>query len=83
VENATTLAEYINYVCPVPAAQAAMKKHAAALSGEDKEYLESVAESPLVFPGESDYAKLHYYVEFNTEEEKNDFTKVFDPIVLG
>ncbi|MEU4424547.1 spermidine/putrescine ABC transporter substrate-binding protein [Actinoplanes sp. NPDC024001] len=83
VENAATLAEYINYVCPVPAAQAAMRKHAAALTGEDKEYLESVAESPLVFPGEADYAKLHYYVGFNTAEEQQDFTKVFDPIVLG
>ncbi|WP_229069895.1 spermidine/putrescine ABC transporter substrate-binding protein [Actinoplanes sp. DH11] len=83
VENAATLAEYINYVCPVPAAQAAMRKHAAALSGEDKEYLESVASSELVFPGESDYAKLHYYVDFNTAEEQQDFTKIFDPIVLG
>jgi spermidine/putrescine transport system substrate-binding protein len=83
VENAATLAEYINYVCPVPAAQAAMRKHAAALTGEDKEYLESVAESPLVFPGEADYAKLHYYVGFNTAEEQQDFSKVFDPIVLG
>ncbi|WP_328469687.1 spermidine/putrescine ABC transporter substrate-binding protein [Actinoplanes sp. NBC_00393] len=83
VENAATLAEYINYVCPVPAAQAAMRKHAAALTGEDKAYLESVAESPLVFPGEADYAKLHYYVGFNTAEEQQDFSKVFDPIVLG
>ncbi|MEU4562621.1 spermidine/putrescine ABC transporter substrate-binding protein [Actinoplanes sp. NPDC023936] len=83
VENAATLAEYINYVCPVPAAQAAIKKHAAAASGEDKEYLNSVADSELVFPGESDYARLHYYVDFNTAEEQQDFTKVFDPIVLG
>ncbi|MEU8243119.1 spermidine/putrescine ABC transporter substrate-binding protein [Actinoplanes missouriensis] len=83
VENAATLAEYINYVCPVPGAQAVMKKHAAEASGEDKEYLTSVAESPLVFPAESDYAKLHYYVDFNTAEEQQDFSKVFDPIVLG
>ncbi|MBB2948654.1 spermidine/putrescine transport system substrate-binding protein [Actinoplanes lutulentus] len=83
VENAATLAEYINYVCPVPAAQAAMKKHAAALTGEDKEYLDSVATSPLVFPSEADYEKLHYYVDFNTAEEQQDFTKIFDPIVLG
>ncbi|MBG0561064.1 polyamine ABC transporter substrate-binding protein [Actinoplanes aureus] len=83
VENAATLAEYINYVCPVPAAQATMLKHAAAQTGEDKEYLESVANSPLVFPGEADYAKLHYYVGFNTAEEQQDFSKVFDPIVLG
>ncbi|MEV6305967.1 spermidine/putrescine ABC transporter substrate-binding protein [Actinoplanes sp. NPDC051861] len=83
VENAATLAEYINYVCPVPAAQEAMKAHAAKATGEDKEYLTSVATSPLVFPGQSDYAKLHYYVDFNTAEEQQDFTKVFEPIVLG
>jgi spermidine/putrescine transport system substrate-binding protein len=83
VENAATLAEYINYVCPVPAAQAVMKKHAADAKGEDKEYLASVADSPLVFPSEADYSKLHYYVDFNTAEEQQDFTKVFDPIVLG
>ncbi|GAA0460542.1 ABC transporter substrate-binding protein [Actinoplanes capillaceus] len=83
LENATTLAEYINYVCPVPAAQAQMRKHAAALTGEDKAYLLSVAESPLVFPGEAEYDRLHYYVDFNTAEEKKDFERVFQPIVLG
>ncbi|MEU4688761.1 spermidine/putrescine ABC transporter substrate-binding protein [Actinoplanes sp. NPDC023714] len=83
VDNAATLAEYINYVCPVPGAQAVMKQHAAEAKGEDKEYLTSVAESPLVFPAESDYAKLHYYVDFNTAEEQQDFSKIFDPIVLG
>jgi spermidine/putrescine transport system substrate-binding protein len=83
VENASTLAEYINYVCPVPAAQADMQKRAAALSGEEMESLESVATSPLVFPGQADYAKLHYYVDFNTAEEQQDFTRVFEPIVLG
>ncbi|MFC7533730.1 spermidine/putrescine ABC transporter substrate-binding protein [Actinoplanes sp. GCM10030250] len=83
VENAATLAEYINYVCPVPAAQEVMRAHAAKLSGDDKAALTLVAESPLVFPGQSDYAKLHYYVDFNTAEEQQDFTKVFEPIVLG
>jgi spermidine/putrescine transport system substrate-binding protein len=83
LENATTLAEYINYVCPVPGAQAQMKKHAAAASGEDKAFLLSVADSPLVFPGDAEYKRLHYYVNFNTAEEKNDFERVFQPIVLG
>ncbi|MBO3738039.1 polyamine ABC transporter substrate-binding protein [Actinoplanes flavus] len=83
LENATTLAEYINYVCPVPAAQAQMRKHAAALTGEDKKYLLSVAESPLIFPGPAEYDRLHYYVDFNTAEEKKNFERVFQPIVLG
>ncbi|MEV6302963.1 spermidine/putrescine ABC transporter substrate-binding protein [Actinoplanes sp. NPDC051861] len=67
VENAASLAEYINYVCPVPAAREKT----------------TVADNELVFPSDADYAKLHYYVDFNTAEEQQDFSKIFDPIVLG
>ncbi|RAK25881.1 spermidine/putrescine transport system substrate-binding protein [Actinoplanes lutulentus] len=83
VANAAALAEYINYVCPVPAAQAQMRSDAAELSGDEKKEMLEVAESSLVFPSEADYEKLHYYVSFNTAEEQQDFTKVFEPIVLG
>ncbi|WP_328474075.1 spermidine/putrescine ABC transporter substrate-binding protein [Actinoplanes sp. NBC_00393] len=83
VENAASLAEYINYVCPVPAAQAQIRKDAAALSGDDRAELEQIAASSLIFPSEADYAKLHYYVGFDTAEEQQDFSKIFDPIVLG
>ncbi|MBB4740658.1 spermidine/putrescine transport system substrate-binding protein [Actinoplanes octamycinicus] len=83
VENAATLAEYINYVCPVPAAQAQIKKDAAAASGEDKTLLTQVADSPLVFPGDADYAKLHYYVDFDTAEEQQNFASIFEPITLS
>ncbi len=78
-----SLTEYINYVSPVPAAQAQIRKDAAAKSGEDKTFLESVAKSPLVFPTEADYAKLHYYREFATVAEQQQYQKVFEPIVLG
>ncbi|GGR12836.1 polyamine-binding lipoprotein [Actinoplanes ianthinogenes] len=81
--NAASLAEYINYVCPVPGAQAQIKKDAAALSGTDRKDMERIAASPLVFPSEADYAKLHYYVNFNTAEEQQTFSSIFDPIVLG
>ncbi|MEU4690276.1 spermidine/putrescine ABC transporter substrate-binding protein [Actinoplanes sp. NPDC023714] len=83
VENAASLAEYINYVCPVPAAQEQIRKDAAGLSGDDKKEMLAVAESSLVFPSEADYEKLHYYVSFNTAEEQQNFTSVFEPIVLG
>ncbi|GAA4604029.1 spermidine/putrescine transport system substrate-binding protein [Actinoplanes octamycinicus] len=82
-ENAASLAEYINYVCPVPGAQAQIKKDAAALSGSDRAEMQQVASSPLVFPSDADYAKLHYYVNFNTAEEQQIFSSIFDPIVLG
>ena len=83
VENAASLAEYINYVCPVPNAQAQMRKDAAKLSGSDKTDLEALAKSPLVFPAAADYSKLHYYVSFESASEQQEFQRTFDPIVLG
>jgi spermidine/putrescine transport system substrate-binding protein len=80
---AATLAEYINYVCPVPTAQEQIKKDAAKLSGDDKQGLLDVAESDLVFPPESLYSKLHYYVSFDSVDEQQTFQKTFEPIVLS
>jgi spermidine/putrescine transport system substrate-binding protein len=78
-----SLTEYINYVSPIPAAQEQIRKDAAKKSGDDKKYLESVASSPLVFPTQADYAKLHYYRDFKTVAEQQEFQKIFEPIVLG
>jgi spermidine/putrescine transport system substrate-binding protein len=83
VPNAASLAEYINYVCPVPNAQAQIRKDAAKLSGEDRTAMEQLAESPLVFPTAADYAKLNYYVSFESTAEQQEFQKTFDPVVLG
>jgi spermidine/putrescine transport system substrate-binding protein len=83
VDIAASLAEYINYVCPVPAAQAQIRKDAGKLSGEDRTTMQAVADSPLVFPKEADYAKLHYYVDFDTVSAQQQFQKIFQPIVLG
>jgi spermidine/putrescine transport system substrate-binding protein len=82
-EIAASLAEYINYVTPVPSAQEQIRKDAAAASGEDKEALAAVAESPLVFPTEADYAKLQYYRDFKTTAEQQEYQRIFEPIVLG
>ncbi len=83
VDIAATLAEYINYITPVPEAQKVIKEHAAAASGEDKDFLTSVAESPLVFPSTADYSKLRYYVEFENTALQQQFQSIFEPIVLG
>jgi spermidine/putrescine transport system substrate-binding protein len=80
---AASLASYINYVTPVPAAQQQIKDMAAKASGEDKEALAAVADSPLVFPSEADYAKLHYFREFATAAEQQEYQRIFEPIVLG
>ncbi|MCU7724358.1 spermidine/putrescine ABC transporter substrate-binding protein [Actinoplanes sp. KI2] len=80
---AASLAEYINYVCPVPAAQAQMRKDAAKKSGDDKQALLDVANSKLVFPPASSYAKLHYYVTFESVDDQKTFEKTFEAVVLG
>ncbi len=83
IDIAATLAEYINYITPVPEAQRVIKEHAAAASGEDKDFLNSVADSPLVFPTAADYSKLHYYRDFASAAEEQQYQSIFEPIVLG
>jgi len=83
VEIAASLAEYINYVTPVPAAQEVVRKHAAEATGEDKRLLEQLAESPLVFPSEEDYAKLHDYRNFTSTEEQQKFERIFQAITTS
>jgi spermidine/putrescine transport system substrate-binding protein len=80
---AASLAEYINYITPVPGAQAVIKSDAAAASGDDKATLEAVASSPLVFPADADYNKLHYYRSFKTTAERNDYQAIFNPVVTS
>jgi spermidine/putrescine transport system substrate-binding protein len=83
VDIQASLTEYINYVSPIPAAQEQIRQDAAKAKGDDKAALEQVADSPLVFPADSDYAKLHYYRDFATVAEQQAYQKVFEPIVLG
>jgi spermidine/putrescine transport system substrate-binding protein len=80
---AGTLAEYINYVSPVPDARQQIQKDAAAAKGADKTTLQQVATSPLVFPADADYERLHYYVTFGSVSESQTYNKLFEPIVLG
>ncbi|MEU4242781.1 spermidine/putrescine ABC transporter substrate-binding protein [Actinoplanes sp. NPDC026619] len=83
VDVAATLAEYINYVSPVPTAQAQIKTDAAKLTGDDKASMLDIASSELVFPSQATYDKLHYYVDFATAAEQQEYQKAFEPIVLG
>jgi spermidine/putrescine transport system substrate-binding protein len=83
VDIQASLTEYINYVSPVPAAQKQIQADAAAAKGDDKTTLNEVANSPLVFPSSADYGKLHYYREFTTPAEQQQYTKIFEPVVLG
>lgn len=80
---AGSLAEYINYITPVPAAKPVIQADAAKASGDDKTFLEGLATSPLVFPTDADYAKLHYYRDFANSAEQHTYNAVFDPIVTS
>jgi spermidine/putrescine transport system substrate-binding protein len=83
-EVAATLAEYINYITPVPAAKDRILAHATeAETDEDREYLEALAESPFVFPGTADYAKVSYYRSFESSAEEQEYNEIFEPIVSG
>jgi spermidine/putrescine transport system substrate-binding protein len=82
-EIAGSLAEYINYVSPVPGAKQQIDKDAAAAKGDDKATLQAVATSDVVFPSDEIYKRLHYYVTFDSVAESQTFNKLFEPIVLG
>ncbi|MEP7081783.1 MAG: spermidine/putrescine ABC transporter substrate-binding protein [Chloroflexota bacterium] len=73
-EIAAQITEYVNYICPVPAAQEIIRTHAQeAADGGDPEtadYLNTVAESELVFPSEEMLGKLHSYKVLSEEEEE-------------
>jgi spermidine/putrescine transport system substrate-binding protein len=80
---AAGLTEYINYVTPVPAAKQILLGEAAKASGDDKEALETLADSPLVFPTTADYAKLKHYRSFKTPQEQRQYESVFQPITTS
>ncbi len=83
-EIAATLAEYIGYVTPVPDAKAIIQQAAdAAKPGDDKDYLQAIATSSLVFPDSATYAKLRYYRDFANAAEQNKYQTIFEPIVLS
>ncbi|MFB9961553.1 PotD/PotF family extracellular solute-binding protein [Sinosporangium siamense] len=79
---AQMLVEYINYIAPVPATKELILADAAKAKGEDKESLEQIANSPLIFPSSADQAKLRNYVTLTSEQEKV-FEGIFQPITQG
>jgi spermidine/putrescine transport system substrate-binding protein len=81
---AGSLAEFINYVTPVPGAKAIIKQDAdAATDATAKATLQALVDSPLVFPDEATLAKLHRYVDFATSADHQQFTSIFEPVTLG
>jgi spermidine/putrescine transport system substrate-binding protein len=83
VPIAGSLAEYINYITPVPEAQSVIRSDAGAAKGDDKALLTALADSPLIFPTTADYAKLNYYRDFTNASEQQKYQSIFEPIVLS
>jgi spermidine/putrescine transport system substrate-binding protein len=79
-EVAAKLAEYIAYITPAPAAKQQLQAKAAKASGEDKQTLDGLIESPLVFPTEADLAKAKRYRVLTVEEEQV-WNRIFQPII--
>jgi spermidine/putrescine transport system substrate-binding protein len=77
---AASLTGYINYIPPVPLAQNIIRSEAARASGAEKQALEQIANSPLVFPAGADYSKLHTYRTFENAGEKQRYMSLFQPI---
>ncbi len=80
-EQAASLASYIGYVTPVPAAKPIIEGWAAeAETEEDRAYYEELSGS-LVFPTAADYAKLSSYRDFKTNAEEQEYNEIFEPIL--
>ena len=78
---AAVIADYVNYITPVPATQAIFAKEAKdATSKDDKEYYQGLSTSPLVFPTAADNRLLHRYRVLNGQQEIDTWNNLFEPI---
>ena len=77
---AAMLADYINYITPVTAAQQIFQKDAAdATNAADKKYYTNLASSPLIFPSPADFSRLHRYPVVAPDQVKT-WNGLFEPI---
>lgn len=78
-EIAAALTEWNNYVGPVPAAKPIIEEHAAEATGADKELLETIYNSPFVFPTPEVAEQVHNSRVLTAEEEQQ-WNDLFVPI---
>jgi spermidine/putrescine transport system substrate-binding protein len=76
---AAEVAEYVNYITPVPSAQQIVASDAASATGSNKKTLHQLATSPLVFPTAADYKNLYRYRTLNNSE-LTAWNDIFEPI---
>jgi len=76
------LTEFITYITPVPGTRDVLREKAEAARGEEKEQLESVLSSPLVYPSEQDLARLRRFRTLSQAELER-YQAIFNPITQG
>ena len=85
-EVAAQVAEWVNYITPVPGAQEIIRQHAEEAEAEGDtetaEYLTAVADSPLVFPTEDMLSRLYSYKVLSEDEERQ-WNELFQEVVQG
>jgi spermidine/putrescine transport system substrate-binding protein len=79
-EVAADLVEGIAYITPVPAAKEQLQAKAAKASGEDRQTLEDLVTSPLIFPTTDDLKSVKRYRALTVEEEQV-WDGIFQPLV--
>lgn len=80
---AAMITEWVNYITPVPDCKSVIESDAAAAKTKgDRDYLQSVATSPLVFPTPEMSAKVHSYRVLTADEER-EWNSLFEPIYQG
>jgi spermidine/putrescine transport system substrate-binding protein len=72
-EIAAQIEAWVNYICPVPAAQDILKK-------ANDSYTRKVASSPLVFPTPEMEERLHHYKNLDPDEEEQ-WNALFDEVI--
>jgi spermidine/putrescine transport system substrate-binding protein len=78
---AAQIAQYVNYISPVPDAKPVIEEMAAQEQDPDEATrLREVAESPLVFATEDEIAKLYTYRELKTQAEVTTWDGLFRSI---
>ena len=82
-EIAAEITEWVAYVTPVPAVQDIVRQHAAsATKTAERDYLEFLAESPLVFPTDDMLANLYSYKVLSGPEEQQ-WEDLFSQVLNG
>ena len=79
---AATLAEYIDYITPVPGAKAVIEQQAAAATdAATKASLLLTSESPLVFPPQGEFDQVYYY-RVLSPSERTQWDAIWDAVII-